>query len=295
MAKPATIEGIDADSPLEDAAKKTLTVRLGELRQYEERLTTDAEPDDVHDMRVASRRMRAALQLFDRKKQLAAGHKAVKRLGDALGGLRELQVQLDWLDKAARAGREADHSGTVVLKQSREKKLPWRIEAVHEAVAAWRDEADGVAQAIDALTQHGRLGGRCLRERLDEQLKAVRKLAKKAHASPDAATAHRLRIAVKKLRYVAELAEPAFPEPLAALLDKLSALQETLGNLHDSDVHLPLVEKFLVRADGVAQPGALALLRSEMARREQLAAQLGEALGQLQESRVLEELRDQVC
>ncbi|HWE29640.1 MAG TPA: CHAD domain-containing protein, partial [Polyangia bacterium] len=160
MAKPATIEGIDADSPLEDAAKKTLTVRLGELRQYEERLTTDAEPDDVHDMRVASRRMRAALQLFDRKKQLAAGHKAVKRLGDALGGLRELQVQLDWLDKAARAGREADHSGTVVLKQSREKKLPWRIEAVHEAVAAWRDEADGVAQAIDALTQHGRLGGR---------------------------------------------------------------------------------------------------------------------------------------
>ncbi|HEX4461574.1 MAG TPA: CHAD domain-containing protein, partial [Polyangia bacterium] len=181
------------------------------------------------------------------------------------------------------------------LKQSREKKLPWRIEAVHEAVAAWRDEADGVAQAIDALTQHGRLGGRCLRERLDEQLKAVRKLAKKAHASPDAATAHRLRIAVKKLRYVAELAEPAFPEPLAALLDKLSALQETLGNLHDSDVHLPLVEKFLVRADGVAQPGALALLRSEMARREQLAAQLGEALGQLQESRVLEELRDQVC
>lgn len=295
MAKPATIEGIDADSPLEDAAKKTLTARLGELRQYEDRLTTDAEPDDVHDMRVASRRLRAALQLFDRKKQLEPAHKAVKRLGDALGGLRELQVQLSWLDEAARVGREADHSGIVALKQTREKKLPWRIEAVHEAVAAWRDEVAAVTQAIDGLTQHGRLGGRCLRERLDERLQAVRKLAKKTHESPDAATAHRLRIAVKKLRYVAELAEPAFPEPLAALLDKLAALQETLGALHDTDVHLPLVEKFVVRADGVGQPGALALLRAEMARREQLAAQLGEALGQLRESHVLEDLRDRIC
>lgn len=295
MAKPATIEGIDADSPLEEAARKTLAVRLGELRQYEDRLSESAEPDDVHDMRVASRRLRAALELFDRKRQLKAGHKAVKRLGDALGGLRELQVQLHWLDEAARVGREADHSGIVALKQTREKKLPWRIEAVHEAIAAWRDEVVAVGQAIERLAQHGRLGGRCVRERLDERLQTVRKLAKKAHESPDPATAHRLRIAVKKLRYVAELAAPAFPEPLAALLDKLSALQETLGDLHDCDVHLPLVEKFLVRADGVGQPGALALLRAEMARREQLAGQLVEALGTLAESQVLEELRDRVC
>jgi CHAD domain-containing protein len=295
MAKPATIDGIDADSPLEEAARKTLVVRLGELRQYEDRLTTSAEPDDVHDMRVASRRLRAALQLFDRKRQLAAAHQAVKRLGEALGGLRELQVQLHWLDEAARVGREADHSGIVALKQTREKKLPWRIEAAHEAIAAWRDEVQSVTQSIEGVTQHGRLGGRCVRLRLDDRLQTVRKLAKKAHQSPDAATAHRLRIAVKKLRYVAELALPAFPDALDALLDKLMPLQETLGDLHDTDVHLPLVEKFLVRADGVGQPGALALLRAEMARREQLGGQLTAALGQLRESHTLEELRDRVC
>jgi CHAD domain-containing protein len=113
--------------------------------------------------------------------------------------------------------------------------------------------------------------------------------------SNDARTAHKLRIAAKKLRYVAELAQPAFPEQMTALLDKLSPLQETLGELHDADVHLPLVEKYLVRADGTTQPGALSLLRSEMARREQLAGKLAIELQGLDEADFLEELRDAIC
>ncbi len=72
-------------------------------------------------------------------------------------------------------------------------------------------------------------------------------------------------------------------------------MQETLGALHDADVHIPIVEKFLVRADALAQPGALVLLRSEMAHREQQAAALGDALAKLREDRILESLRDALC
>src|SRR5262249_15019431 len=99
MAKPSPIDGLDVDSPLLDAAKKPIAARLSDVRQYEkqERNTTP-DPDDVHDMRVASRRLRAALELFDKKGQLAGAETAVKALGDALGEVRELQVQLRWLD-----------------------------------------------------------------------------------------------------------------------------------------------------------------------------------------------------
>jgi CHAD domain-containing protein len=134
-----------------------------------------------------------------------------------------------------------------------------------------------------------------VRARLSDGLGEARKRLRATIVSNDARTAHRLRIALKKLRYVAELCQPAFPDQMSSLLDKLEPLQETLGQLHDADVHLPLVEKYLVRADGAAQPGALALLRSEMARREQLASQLAIALQTLDEADSLEDLRDAVC
>ncbi len=113
--------------------------------------------------------------------------------------------------------------------------------------------------------------------------------------SVDARAAHKLRIAAKKLRYLAELCQPAFPGEMDAAIDRIAPLQETLGELHDCDVHVPLVEKFLVRADAAAQPGALALLRNEMAKRELLANQLTEALVKLRDDGMLEQLRDALC
>jgi CHAD domain-containing protein len=296
MAKPAAIEGLDADTPLEEAAKKSLAARLSDVRKYEERMSGAVpDTDDVHDMRVASRRLRAALDLFDKKGQLRAAHDAVKRLGDALGEVRELQVQLRWLDRSADAAREADRAGILALRQARERKLGPKLEALHDAMPRWQGEVVAVEEAMNALVQKGRLGGRRVRERLGKRLRGVRKRLRETLQSNDAGTAHQLRIAAKKLRYVAELAQPAFVEQMTALLDKLAPLQETLGDLHDADVHLPLVEKYLVRADAAAQPGALSLLRAEMAKREQLAGKLAIELQGLDEADFLEELRDAVC
>jgi CHAD domain-containing protein len=296
MAKPAPIDGLDADSPLTEAAQKSIAARLGDVRQYEkEERAGTPDPDDVHDMRVASRRLRAALELFDRKGQLAGAEAAVKALGDALGEVRELQVQLRWLDAAAANARDADRPGIMALRQARERKLAPKVEALHDALARWPGEVGAVEQAAADLAQKGRLGGRRVRGRLAKRLRDVRKKMTAALADSDARTAHKLRIAVKKLRYVAELCEPAFPDEMAALLDKVAPLQETLGELHDADVHLPLVEKFLVRADGAAQSGALSLLRAEMARRERLAAQLSVELQALDDAGPLEELRDSIC
>jgi CHAD domain-containing protein len=300
MTKPAPIEGLDSTSPLDEAACRSIEARLGDVRKYEEKLTTAVEPDDVHDMRVASRRLRAALELFDRKsrrkRQLRPAHDAVEKLGDALGELRELHVQLAWLRGEVAAASERDKVGLQALLGEREAKLPKRIERLHAALGSWTENGvTRVEAALAALDIGGRLGGNRVRRRLSRRLKGVKRRAAAATKSMDARTVHQLRIDAKKLRYAAELAQPAFPSEIAALLDRLQPLQETLGELHDAAVHSPIVEKFLVRADALAQPGALVLLRSEMAHRDEQAAALADALGRLRTDRVLESLRDALC
>ncbi len=296
MSKPAPIEGLDSSSTLEDAARASISARLGDVRRFEEKLTGAVEPADVHDMRVASRRLRAALALFERKGQLGAAYKAASSLGDALGEVRELHVQLAWLKEELAAASERDKVGLQALLDEREQKLPKRIEKLKAALGTWsEDGAPAVEAALAGLNVRGKLGGHRVRRRLSRRLKHAKHRVLAVVKSMDARNAHKLRIEAKKLRYLAEVAQPAFPAEIGALVDRLQPLQETLGELHDADVHIPIVEKFLVRADALAQPGALVLLRSEMAHRESQAATLNEALGKLREDRVLESVRDALC
>lgn len=296
MSKPAPIEGLDSKSTMDEAARRSIEARLGDVRKLEEKLAGSVDADDVHDMRVASRRLRAALDLFDRKGQLAAAHDVVAALGDALGQVRELHVQLAWLRDELSAASERDKVGLQALAAEREAKLPRRIERLHVALGSWREDGvPTVEAAVASLSVGGRLGGHRVRRRLSRRLKVTRRRAAAALKSMDPRTAHKLRIGAKKLRYLAELTQPAFPDEIGALIDHLEPLQETLGELHDADVHIPIVEKFLVRADALQQPGALVLLRGEMAHREEQASALAEALGKLREERVLESLRDALC
>jgi CHAD domain-containing protein len=295
MARPAPIEGLAPDTPAGEAAVRIILARLGDVRRFELALAREATPDGVHDLRVATRRLRAALRLFDRKRQLRAAHDEVKALGDVLGAVRELHVQLAWLARAARAGDERERPGIDALARSRSELLPGRLAAMHTAIAKWQAAAPSVDEAIAGLTLRGRLGGHTVRKRLRRRLRSVRKRRDAALARDDARTAHALRIGVKKLRYDAELAQAAFPDELAALLDRLEPLQELLGDLHDADVHLPVLEQFLARAVEREQPGALALLRAELGRRQELARRLGDELHRFRDERVLEQLRDELC
>jgi CHAD domain-containing protein len=295
MSKPTPIEGLDAETALADAALRTLTARLGDVRQFEQALADHIAPDPVHDMRVATRRLRAGLELFDRKKQLRAAHDCVTALGDALGEVRELHVQLKWLGQAAERAADFERKGIYALGEQRKKKLPPRIDELKTALEKWSHDVPDVLAAITDHDVRGRLGGNRVRKRVRRRLKDVMQRLSALRKSDDAKTAHRLRIGVKKLRYDLELAQPAFPDPVAKLLSRLEPLQELLGDLHDTDVHLPLVEKFVARADGETQPGGLHLLREAIDRREQLGASLEQEVTRFTDEQYLEELRDELC
>lgn len=277
MAKPAPIDGVDGETELGLAARRALAVRLSEVRVLEERVKSQRDADGVHDLRVATRRLRAALGLFGRGNKLGEAAAEVKRLGRALGEVRDLDVQVGWLERTLESGTliDTEPPGVRALLTQRRAELPDVERELHQALDRWIDTvAPRLEKTFASVTGDGVLGGRRMRRTLDRRLRRLKRQLSDVLDSPDARAAHRLRITVKKLRYDTELLEAALPTAAPAVLTALVPLQETLGELHDRDVRLPIIERFLRRAEPAEQPGAVRLLNDELGHRDRLAAEL---------------------
>ena len=99
MAKAAPVP-IHADMTFAEAAAKTVAVRAEELWEHSEGVLDTSDIERVHDMRVATRRLRAVLEIFAPcfpRAQHRAVLREVKALADALGARRDPDVQLEAL------------------------------------------------------------------------------------------------------------------------------------------------------------------------------------------------------
>lgn len=113
MARPRRV-AIDPDATFADAARATLEVRGPTLLEYADGVVSGNDIEDVHQMRVAGRRLRAVLEVyaecFPRKR-----HKRlldlVKDTGDALSEARDLDVQIAWLTDYMAKAPAADRPG----------------------------------------------------------------------------------------------------------------------------------------------------------------------------------------
>src|SRR4051812_4547962 len=100
MAKARDIEGLEAGMPFEKAAAATVAVRAEELFEQSEHVLDTTDIERVHDMRVASRRLRAVLEIYAPcfpSAQFKPLLREVKDLADALGERRDPDVLLDRL------------------------------------------------------------------------------------------------------------------------------------------------------------------------------------------------------
>ena len=201
---------------------RLLSVQLSEVEQHE-----GAVPDRaaVHEMRVAARRLRAALRVL----RLRDLDPHVKRLQDSLGEVRDLQLQVDWL-----RGRDA------ALRRSREARLRKAERALARELKRWRSEAlPALVRAAGNSAASSRKVWKMLRKRLDrleERLERARR-----RLSPDAL--HRARISVKQVRYLMAVAKKSLPKKIVSLETDLKTLQATLGEIHDVDVRIDLVKR----------------------------------------------------
>jgi len=218
-----------------------------------EAIVRDApEADAVHQMRVALRRLRAAITLFktivedDRRDQIKA---ELKGMANILGGARDLDVYIATVLEPARAWHENDAALDALLAETDERRRR-SYENVQETIvsagfvngiletAAWIQGGDWMRDDTKATRKRrdlpvSTLAEEELRRRWKRILKRGRRLTE---LSPE--ERHQVRIEIKKLRYATEFFESLFKGKGAkkrkrAALRTLEALQETLGKLND--------------------------------------------------------------
>jgi CHAD domain-containing protein len=121
MAKAEPIPGLAPELPFRQAAAAAVEVRTGELFAHSENVLDTDDIERVHDMRVASRRLRAVLEIFAEcfpKPQHRAVLREVKALADALGERRDPDVMIALLERVADGLDEADRPGIASLEDA---------------------------------------------------------------------------------------------------------------------------------------------------------------------------------
>jgi CHAD domain-containing protein len=121
MAKARAIEGLNADDPYAAAAARIVEVRGRELLDYAHGVLDISDIERLHDMRVATRRLRAALEIFGPcfpVRELKATLREVKTLADALGERRDRDVTIAALEEISEAMPAPDRPGIRTFSES---------------------------------------------------------------------------------------------------------------------------------------------------------------------------------
>ncbi len=118
MARARDVPGFDCEESFSASAERVVAVRAAEVFEHSEGVLDIGEIEHVHDMRVATRRLRAALEVFEPcfpAKRHRKALKRVKALADALGERRDRDVAIEFLERFADEAPEGDRAAVAAL------------------------------------------------------------------------------------------------------------------------------------------------------------------------------------
>ena len=274
MAKSKEIAGLDCTASANAGIRLVLRSRLEEILTFREAALDWNNSEGVHDMRVASRRLRNAIRDFSpylRKRKLQYPQSDLKSLADALGAVRDQDVAIMALENlAAEASAEVSAGIEEILNDRRLKRQGARakleVALEEEALNKMRAELNAAFdRALRASRRRMRKGdGRTLAESITFRQIGSDILAARLDELDDLSTAlyrplktrplHKMRLAAKRLRYAIELFSPCWIEPLAPFSKSIAKLQTSLGELNDCDVWIADLASML--PDCEESPGA---------------------------------------
>ncbi len=268
MAKPIHVATFKPGTPAGKAASRMLTAAISDIREHTAAALA-GDVDGIHDMRVSVKRLREAMRLFRRllpTKRRERVMPQVELLNDCLGAVRECDVLI--LD-AEELGQElADDGGLLAVAMS-----AWRAERVKafaHLLSVWsRMMSQGLFDALEevakrtgkrarsanrlAITRFAWESIREAKERVDDRLC-------QALATDDPRPLHRLRIAIKRLRYSIEPFRDVRPL-LAQAFAVVTQAQELLGLTHDLDVLRERIAAHLAEVEDARLDAAEGVLR----------------------------------
>lgn len=233
------------------------------MLSHEEGTIKGEEIEELHDMRVAVRRTRAAAKVFEAylaSKQLEPHLKGLRRTLGSLGEVRDLDVFCEEAKKYLETlppGHEYDlDSLFAVLMEEREKSRKNMLDYLDSEKYRdfKRDFSDALASPENLILPATNKKHDALPHRVREVLPSIlyARLADISAYSEWVAgpylpveRLHRLRIAAKGMRYTLEFFESALGEDAKVLIKELKTFQDHLGNLHDAAIALDLLDSYL--------------------------------------------------
>lgn len=255
--------GLKIDDTMAEGARKTLYFHFKRMVQHEPGTRAGDDIEELHDMRVAVRRMRAALKVFGEYLDMRAIKpfaKDLRRIGRVLGAVRDLDV----FQQKTRKYIDS-------LPPQRTDELEPLFGVMHAAHQKAREEMLNFldspryarfkkrfskflkkpgAAALPAFTEHGEPQPQRIRHVvpivIQHRLAAVRAYEGYIEGSDvPLERLHRLRIAFKALRYTLEFFREVLHPDTGPLIEEIKDVQDHLGDLQDAVVTCALVRDFL--------------------------------------------------
>ena len=242
---------LDRKSTVGDLVTVSLRRGVDQLLEHDVRLRADGAepaPNDVHQARVATRRLRSDLKVvggYVDPVWLAHTRDELRWLGGVLGAVRDADVLSGTLT--------ADTSGTMALRSSlgaerraaarqlastleseRYLALLDRLVAASEHPPLIPAEPVGGGDRTLGARAGGPAAGTVLPRLIEGRLRALRRSVASAGRHPSDTQLHRIRIRAKQLRYTAESAVPVLGKPARRMAAAAEDLQTVLGEHHDS-------------------------------------------------------------
>jgi inorganic triphosphatase YgiF len=283
---------VAAAEPLEIAGRKIVARHLRALRANDPGTRLGADPEALHDMRVASRRLRAALRTFGDglpTRGRRTLEEELRWLRRCLGTVRDLDVQLERVAASAAAApagqRRLLEPFQAHLRRERETRRAEMLAALDSA--RYRNLLLGVERfALGGARRRPPVPARAAigvagQHALQRSLRRLLKRGKAVHQTPNPEDLHAVRIRAKQLRYILEFLRDITGKPGQRSVKRLVRLQDVLGAYHDAVVAADWVRVYAEKEGARCTPGMLLALGSlvgqETQAAEQRRAQFGRA------------------
>jgi CHAD domain-containing protein len=250
------------DSSFQLLACRYLHTQLEKLQEKLSGAKTAKDIECVHQSRVASRRMRAGLNFFDKclpDKKTKKWRSHIRRVTKKLGQARDRDVQIEFikaflsnLDNEQKQYKRGIKRLLLRLEQNRRKlqpKIVKNIDAFNDSgiLADMHGEIEKVLFHFIGkdISLQSQTVFEHTRERVNEQRQDLLSHQDSLENPSDKGGHHQMRISAKRLRYTLEICDRAFDGELKEMIKAVKKVQTSLGDIHDCDVWEDYLEQFI--------------------------------------------------
>ncbi len=257
--EPMERPGVEGSDPLAEAGRKVMRYQFAEVLRHEEGTRLGEDIEALHDMRVATRRLRAAFEVFKyayKPGALKPHLRGLRATGRALGGVRDLDVFMEkvgkYLDSQSEDQQDALDPLIESWNQQRESaRNKMLVYLDSEEYSNFKRKFNVFLKTPGAGTSKGpkdipspNLVSELAPVLIYQRLGAVRSYDPFLEEAP-LELLHALRIEFKKLRYTVEYFREVLGQEAKTVIDDLKKMQDHLGDLNDANVAVQSLGDFI--------------------------------------------------